>query len=121
LNHHVFNKRGFARASLAYDVNVMASVFGFYAERAPLFPESSFAERLYFVQMMFVQRIKIVSRTFYKDKRAIARPFAVCPNIFTPCPFRPQSIGERLFEVRDRLYIPQAVPPATSFVQEKRG
>ena len=49
LNDHVFNKRGFARARLADDVNVMAAVFWLYAERATLFPKSSFAERFYFV------------------------------------------------------------------------
>ena len=76
LYNHVFNKRGLARAGLADNINMMAAVFRSYAERATLFPKSRFAEPFYFVQMMFIQIIKVF-RSFHKDKRAIARPFAV--------------------------------------------
>ena len=41
-----------------------------------------------FRKVRFVQRIKIVSCSFHKDKRVIARPFIVCPSLINRCPFR---------------------------------
>ena len=81
LYNHVLQERGLARAGLADDIDMMAAVFRSYAEHAVFFPECRFSKPLYFAQMMFVQIIKLVPLRFYKSKRAIARPFAVCPNL----------------------------------------